>query len=149
MWCQVLECMKETCTCLLLHIRVIDAEFIKCWPVLTVAFLLVACHMKFLELWKSADHFADFLGSPKNWFLQMSTDICIFLWFLTSLRGWHWTSLGSLSESQTGLRYCNTRQSSLIFCHAYGRFVLRCELTCSKGLLDGEWTSVMSNVRTC
>jgi len=30
-----------------------------------------------------------------------------------------------LPQSQTGLHYCNTRQSSLIFCHACGRFVLR------------------------
>lgn len=50
MGCQCLEGMKETCTCLLLRIHVIDTEFIKCGPVLAIAFLIVVCHMKFLEL---------------------------------------------------------------------------------------------------
>jgi len=50
MGCQGLEGMKETCTCLLLHIRVVDAEFVRRGLGLTVACLLVVCHMKFHEL---------------------------------------------------------------------------------------------------
>jgi hypothetical protein len=49
MGCQDLESMKETCACLLLHTRGIATEFITCGPVLTVAFLLVICHMTFLD----------------------------------------------------------------------------------------------------
>lgn len=95
MGCQGLECMKETCTCLLLHIRVIDAEFIKCGSVLTVAFHLVVYHMKFLELWKSAVHFfADFFLEAKeliplneHWHLHISLVFGFIVWLTQNQLG--------------------------------------------------------------
>lgn len=149
MGCQGLEGMKETCTCLLLLIHVTDTELIKCGPVLTLAFLIVVCHMKFLELWKSANHFvADFFGGHRTdsskWALTSAHFFGFWLHYVADTE-----PARDLSQSQTGLHYCNTRQSSLILCHACGHFVPHCELTRSEGLLDGEWTSAMSNVRTC
>jgi hypothetical protein len=149
MGCQGLEGMKETCTCMLLHIYVIDTEFIKCEPVLTLAFFLLVYYMKFFELWKSADHFfADFFGGQRTdsskWTLTSAYFFGFWLYCMADTE-----PARDLSQSQTGLHYCNTRQSSLIFCHACGCFVLYCEITCSKGLLDGEWMSIKSNVRTC